>query len=594
MPPAPGPPARLDHPLRDFALRLAIVFGFIFAVGLLSGPSDQPQRATFADFLAAVERGDIEHAVLKTRDNSIRAAGTDGRVYAVGYPPPYAATLVDELQTANVDVDVKPRGPAWLERALPLLILVIVIGGAWLLLRRRSAGGGAGPLEGFRRAPAREAPADAPKTTFADVAGAEEAVQELREITTFLRSPSRFEAIGARIPKGVLLFGPPGTGKTLLARAVAGEAEVPFFSISGSDFVEMFVGVGAGRVRDLFSQAKQQAPAIVFIDEIDAVGRQRGAGIGGGNDEREQTLNQLLVEMDGFETTDRVIVIAATNRPDILDPALLRPGRFDRQISVDAPLRAGRRQVLDLHAKGKPLAREVDLDALAAGTAGLTGADLANIVNEAALLAARRERALITQTELEDGVMRHVAGPQRHSRVVSAAERRITAVHELGHAIVGHHLPHADPIHTISILPRGRSLGQTITLPTDDKALTSRAELGDRMAVALAGRAAEQIVFDQVTTSAAEDLEAVTATARAMVMRFGMGHGLGARVFGSDATQPFVGRAPLPASRLLTADRPRHRQRDRQARRAGLRGRHPDPRAPPGAASRHGGRATRA
>ena len=543
MPPAPGPPARVNSTLRDLVIRLAIVFAIFFAVGLLSGPSDQPHRATFADFLAAVERGDIEHAVLETRDNSIRAEGTDGRVYAVGYPPPYGAEIVDELRTAKVDVDVKPRGPAWLERAVPFLILVVVIGGAWLLFRRRSAGSGAGPLEGFRRAPAREAPADAPKTTFADVAGADEAVQELREITTFLRSPIRFEAIGARIPKGVLLFGPPGTGKTLLARAVAGEADVPFLSISGSDFVEMFVGVGAGRVRDLFSQAKQRAPAIVFVDEIDAVGRHRGAGIGGGNDEREQTLNQLLVEMDGFEATDRVIVVAATNRPDILDPALLRPGRFDRQISVDAPLRAGRRKILELHTEGKPLAREVDLDALAARTAGLTGADLANIVNEAALLAARRERPVITQTELEDGVLRHVAGPQRHSRVVSPAERHVTAVHELGHAIVGHHLPHADPVHTISILPRGQSLGHTITLPTEDKALTSRAELEERMAVALAGRAAEQIVFNQVTTSAAEDLEAVTATAKDMVMRFGMGRELGARVFGSDETQPFVGRA---------------------------------------------------
>jgi cell division protease FtsH len=542
MPPAPEPPARPNVTVRDFAIRLAIVVGVFFAVGLLSGPRDRPHRATFADFLSAVERGGIEHAVLETRDNSIRAEGSDGRVYAIGYPPPYAAEVIDELRMANVDVDVKPRGPAWLERALPIVVLAIVIGGAWLLFRRRSAGSGAGPLEGFRRAPAREAPADAPRTTFADVAGAEEAVQELREITTFLRSPSRFEAIGARIPKGVLLFGPPGTGKTLLARAVAGEADVPFFSISGSDFVEMFVGVGAGRVRDLFDKAKQRAPAIVFVDEIDAVGRHRGAGIGGGNDEREQTLNQLLVEMDGFEATDRVIVIAATNRPDILDPALLRPGRFDRQISVDAPLRAGRRKILELHTQGKPLAREVDLDGLAARTAGLTGADLANIANEAALLAARRGRPLITQTELDDGVLRHVAGPQRHSRVVSAAERRITAVHELGHAIVGHHLPHADPIHTISILPRGRSLGQTITLPTEDRALTSRAELEDRMAVALAGRAAEQIVFNQVSTSAAEDLETVTATARDMVMRFGMGRGLGARVFGSNATPPFVGR----------------------------------------------------
>ena len=557
MRPAPEPPVRTNVTVRDLVLRLAIVIGFCFAVGLLSGPSDRPHRATFADFLAAVERGDIEHAVLETRDNSIRAKGTDGRVYAVGYPPPYAAALVNELQTANVDVDVKPRGPAWLERALPFLILAVVIGGTWLLLRRRSGGSGAGALEGFRRAPAREAPADAPKTTFADVAGAEEAVQELREITTFLRSPSRFEAIGARIPKGVLLFGPPGTGKTLLARAVAGEADVPFFSISGSDFVEMFVGVGAGRVRDLFRQAKQRAPAIVFVDEIDAVGRHRGAGIGGGNDEREQTLNQLLVEMDGFEATDRVIVIAATNRPDILDPALLRPGRFDRQISVDAPLRAGRRKILELHTQGKPLARGVDLDALAGQTAGLTGADLANIVNEAALLTARRGGVLIAQPELEDGIMRLIACPQRGSRVGSAAERHITAVHELGHAIVGHHLPHADPIHSISILPRGRSLGRTISLTTEDRLLTSSAELEARMAVALAGRAAEQVVFGEITTSAADDLRAVTATAKDMVMRFGMSGELGARVFGRHDAQPFVGRAlsrPAEYSRQTAHD----------------------------------------
>ena len=549
MPPGPEPPAGTNRAGAQFALRIVIVVCFFVVVGTLTGPSDRPPRASFADFLVALEQGDIQHAVLKTRDNSVRAEGTDGRVYRTAYPPRYGGELVEQLRSAGVDFDVKGRGPVWLERTLPILVLVALLGGLWLMLRRRSAGGGAGPLEAFRRASARLAPADASKTTFADVAGAEEAVQELREITTFLRSPARFEAIGARIPKGVLLFGPPGTGKTLLARAVAGEADVPFLSISGSDFVEMFVGVGAGRVRDLFTRARQRAPAIVFVDEIDAVGRHRGAGIGGGNDEREQTLNQLLVEMDGFDATDRVIVIAATNRPDILDPALLRPGRFDRQIAVEAPLRAGRKRILELHAQGKPVARKVDLDALAARTVGLTGADLANIVNEAALLAARRGLTLIAQPELEDGIMRLIAGPQRHSRVVSAAERHITAVHELGHAIVGHHLPHADPIHMISILPRGRSLGHTITLPTEDRALTSRAELEDRMAVALAGRAAEKVVFNQVTTSAADDLETATATARAMVMRFGMSRDLGTRVFGRDETQPFVGRTvSRPAS----------------------------------------------
>jgi cell division protease FtsH len=542
---APGPerPAGTDGAVAQLIARLAIVLCFFLAVGVLSAHDDRPPRASFADFLVALEQGDIKHAVLETRHNSLQAEGTDGRAYTVGYPPPYGAELVEQMQSADVDFDVKGGGTAWLERALPTVILVVLLGGFWLMLRRRSLGRGAGPLEAFRRAPAREVAMDAPRTRFADVAGADEAVQELREITTFLRSPSRFEDIGARIPKGVLLFGPPGTGKTLLARAVAGEAGVPFLSISGSDFVEMFVGVGAGRVRDLFGQARQRAPAIVFVDEIDAVGRHRGAGIGGGNDEREQTLNQLLVEMDGFEATDRVIVIAATNRPDILDPALLRPGRFDRQIAVEAPLRAGRRKILELHTQGKPLARDVDLDALAARTAGLTGADLANIVNEAALLAARRGRPRIGQPELENGILRLVAGPQRRSRVVSAAERHITAVHELGHALVGHHLPHADPIHTISILPRGQSLGRTITLPTEDKALTSRAELEDRMTVALAGRAAEEVVFNQVTTSGARDLESVTATAKDMVMRFGMSRELGPRVFGHNALQPFVGRS---------------------------------------------------
>ena len=378
MPPGPQPSNGTSGTSAQFALRIAIVVCFFVVVGALSGPDERHPRASFGDFLVALEQGDIKHAVLKTRDNSLRAQDADGRIYLVGYPPRYGGELVEQLRSTGVDFNVKARGSAWLERALPILVLVALVGGAWLMLRRRSAGGG-GPLEAFHRAPAREVTTATPRTTFDDVAGAEGAVQELREITTFLRSPDRFQEIGARIPKGVLLFGPPGTGKTLLARAVAGEAGVPFLSISGSDFVEMFVGVGASRVRDLFSQARQRAPAIVFVDEIDAVGRHRGAGIGGGNDEREQTLNQLLVEMDGFEPDDRVIVIAATNRPDILDPALLRPGRFDRQIAVEAPLRAGRRKILELHTRGKPLAAAVDLDALAGQTAGLTGADLANV-----------------------------------------------------------------------------------------------------------------------------------------------------------------------------------------------------------------------
>jgi cell division protease FtsH len=383
---------------------------------------------------------------------------------------------------------------------------------------------------------------DAPKITFKDVAGAQEAVEELHEIKEFLENPKKFQALGARIPKGVLLFGPPGTGKTLLARAVAGEAGVPFFSISGSDFVEMFVGVGASRVRDLFEQAKQNSPCIIFMDEIDAVGRHRGAGLGGGHDEREQTLNQLLVEMDGFEAKDNIILIAATNRPDILDPALLRPGRFDRQIVVDRPDRAGRAEILKVHTKGKPIAKVIDLEALAGQTPGFTGADLANLVNEAALLAARKGKRVIEQAELEEGIMRVIAGPEKKSRLLSERERVVTAYHEMGHALVGHFLPNADPVHKISIVSRGQALGVTISMPSEDKFNSTKAELEDRMAMILGGRAAEEIVFNEITTGAANDLEKVTATAKAMTMRFGMSDKLGPRVLGHSHGAPFLGR----------------------------------------------------
>ena len=383
---------------------------------------------------------------------------------------------------------------------------------------------------------------DAPKITFRDVAGADEAVQELHEIKEFLENPKKFQSLGARIPKGVLLYGPPGTGKTLLARAVAGEAGVPFFSISGSDFVEMFVGVGASRVRDLFEQAKQNSPCIIFMDEIDAVGRHRGAGMGGGHDEREQTLNQLLVEMDGFEMKDNIILIAATNRPDILDPALLRPGRFDRQIVVDRPDRKGRRKILEVHTRGKPLASELDLDVLAGQTPGFTGADLANLINESALLTARKGNREITMVELEEGIMRVIAGPEKKTRVMSEKERLITAYHEMGHAIVGHVLENTDPVHKVSIISRGQALGYTISLPSEDKFLTTRAELADTMAMTLGGRAAEEIVFSEITTGASNDLEKVTETAKQMVMRFGMSERLGPRVFGHNRGQPFLGR----------------------------------------------------
>ena len=394
----------------------------------------------------------------------------------------------------------------------------------------------------FGKSRAKRLSADSPKISFRDVAGVDEAVEELHEIKEFLENPKKFQALGARIPTGVLLYGPPGTGKTLLARAVAGEAGVPFFSISGSDFVEMFVGVGASRVRDLFEQAKQNTPCIIFMDEIDAVGRHRGAGLGGGHDEREQTLNQLLVEMDGFEAKDNIIMIAATNRPDILDPALLRPGRFDRQIAVDRPDRKGRAKILDVHTRGKPLAKGINIDALAGQTPGFTGADLSNLINEAALLAARTGKREITQIELEEGILRVIAGPEKKTRVMSERERVITAYHEMGHAIVGHYLEFADPVHKISVISRGRALGYTISMPTEDRFLTTRSELLDTMAMTLGGRAAEEVVFGEITTGASNDLEKVTATAKQMVMRFGMSEKLGPRVYGHDHGQPFLGR----------------------------------------------------
>jgi cell division protease FtsH len=429
--------------------------------------------------------------------------------------------------------------PWWsiLSSLLPFVLLF----GFWIFLMNQVQGGGSKVMS-FGKSRAKRMTPDAPKIGFKDVAGVDEAVEELQEIKEFLENPKKFQALGARIPKGVLLYGPPGTGKTLLARAVAGEAGVPFFSISGSDFVEMFVGVGASRVRDLFEQAKQASPCIVFMDEIDAVGRHRGAGLGGGHDEREQTLNQLLVEMDGFEMKDNIILIAATNRPDILDPALLRPGRFDRQIVVDRPDRVGRRKILEVHTKGKPLAPEIDLDTLASGTPGFTGADLSNLVNEAALLAARRGKKIIEQDELEEGIMRVVAGPEKKARLLSEHERKITAYHEMGHALVGHYLEHTDPVHKITIVSRGQALGLTISLPTEDKYLTTRSALMHQMAMTLGGRAAEEIVFHEVTTGAANDLEKITSMAKQMIMRFGMSEKLGPRVLGRGHDQPFLGR----------------------------------------------------
>ncbi|NJP50507.1 ATP-dependent zinc metalloprotease FtsH [Streptomyces sp. SBST2-5] len=420
---------------------------------------------------------------------------------------------------------------------LPFVLIVIV----FLFLMNQMQGGGSRVMN-FGKSKAKLITKDTPKTTFADVAGSDEAVEELQEIKEFLQEPAKFQAVGAKIPKGVLLYGPPGTGKTLLARAVAGEAGVPFYSISGSDFVEMFVGVGASRVRDLFEQAKANAPAIVFVDEIDAVGRHRGAGLGGGHDEREQTLNQLLVEMDGFDVKGGVILIAATNRPDILDPALLRPGRFDRQIAVDRPDMQGRLEILKVHQKGKPVAPDVDLSAVARRTPGMTGADLANVLNEAALLTARSDKKLIDNKVLDEAIDRVVAGPQKRSRIMSDKEKKITAYHEGGHALVAAASPNSDPVHKITILSRGRALGYTMVLPDEDKYSTTRNEMLDQLAYMLGGRAAEELVFHDPTTGAANDIEKATNLARAMVTQYGMTERLGAIKFGGDNSEPFLGR----------------------------------------------------
>jgi cell division protease FtsH len=524
-----------------FPILIVVVLAF-FAQRLIS-PGDSTETPDYNTFIQRVETGQIESVTWNTKDNTLNVTQTDGTKYDESYPDSDSAQaeLLNNLQQHNVKTEIKGKGGSSLLSLLTYILPFLLFFAFWIFLMNQMQGGGSRVMS-FGKSRAKRMSVDAPKITFRDVAGADEAVQELHEIKEFLENPKKFQSLGARIPKGVLLYGPPGTGKTLLARAVAGEAGVPFFSISGSDFVEMFVGVGASRVRDLFEQAKQNSPCIIFMDEIDAVGRHRGAGMGGGHDEREQTLNQLLVEMDGFEMKDNIILIAATNRPDILDPALLRPGRFDRQIVVDRPDRKGRKQILEVHTRGKPLSQDIDLDALAGQTPGFTGADLANLINEAALLTARSNKREITMTELEEGIMRVIAGPEKKSRVMSEKERLVTAYHELGHAIVGHLLPNSDPVHKVSIISRGQALGYTISLPTEDKFLTTRAELSDTMAMTLGGRAAEEIVFGEITTGASNDLEKVTETAKQMVMRFGMSERLGPRVFGHDRSQPFLGR----------------------------------------------------
>jgi cell division protease FtsH len=495
------------------------------------GYSDLLDKIDSAQVQDAVIQGTELHGHLKGQKDEFHTTIAAGNV----------DSLTKELRSNKVTFSIKEPQSNLL---LPILFNVgpfVLIGAIWFFMLRQMQSGGNKALS-FGKSRARLLSMQQKKVTFKDVAGVDEAKEELKEIIEYLREPQKFQKLGGRIPKGVLLVGPPGTGKTLLARAVAGEANVPFFSISGSDFVEMFVGVGASRVRDLFEQGKKNAPCIVFIDEIDAVGRHRGAGLGGGHDEREQTLNQLLVEMDGFEMKDNIILIAATNRPDILDPALLRPGRFDRQIVVDRPDRKGRAKILEVHTRGKPLGKEIRVDDLAGQTPGFTGADLSNLVNEAALLSARNGKREITQVELEEGIMRVIAGPEKKTRVMSDKERLITAYHEMGHAIVGHYLEHSDPVHKISVISRGQALGYTISMPQEDKFLTTKAELTDNLAMTLGGRAAEEIVFGEITTGASNDLEKVTATAKQMVMRFGMSEKLGPRVFGHDHGQPFLGR----------------------------------------------------
>ncbi|MXY76536.1 MAG: ATP-dependent zinc metalloprotease FtsH [Acidimicrobiia bacterium] len=498
-------------------------------------------------FEQLVEDGAVAEATILERSNAIEGMLAPGVLvpdvpadFRVLYPAEYEGALTELLLSNDVKVIIDPEPPGFWGLIVGFLPWLLIFGFMIFVIMQMQSGGSR--IMQFGKAKAKQVTKDQPKVTFEDVAGLKEAIEELGEIKDFLESPQKFRAMGAKIPKGVLLYGPPGTGKTLLARAVAGEAGVPFFSISGSDFVEMFVGVGASRVRDLFEKAKSSAPAIIFIDEIDAVGRHRGAGLGGGHDEREQTLNQLLVELDGFDVASGVIVIAATNRPDILDPALLRPGRFDRQVVVDRPDLRGRRSILDVHAKGKPISEDVDMEAIARQTPGFTGADLANLINEAALLAARRDKELVEPGELEEAIDRVIAGPERKSRVMSDHEKRVTAYHEGGHALVGFALPNADPIHKVTIIPRGRAGGYTLALPTEDRNYMRRSELTDQLAMLMGGRAAEELIFVDPTTGASNDIEKATEQARRMVMEYGMSDELGPMKYGKNNAEVFLGR----------------------------------------------------
>jgi cell division protease FtsH len=534
----------VNRTTRTILVYLAVIFIVVMGFQLVFSQATQPTELSLAEFenrLAAEEVDD--GAVMRDKSNELVGTITSGGEttdFILRYPGDYAETLTNSLRDADVEFTVDGEKTTLFEYLLSFLPYLLIFG-LFIFFIMQMQGGGSRVMQ-FGKSKAKQVSKDAPKVLFSDVAGADEAVEELEEIKEFLAHPQKFRAMGAKIPKGVLLYGPPGTGKTLLARAVAGEAGVPFFAISGSDFVEMFVGVGASRVRDLFDQAKQNAPAIVFIDEIDAVGRHRGAGLGGGHDEREQTLNQLLVELDGFDVKVGVIVIASTNRPDILDPALLRPGRFDRQIVVDRPDLVGREAILNVHAKGKPLADEIDLGVLARQTPGFTGADLANLINEAAILAARKGDDVITMPVLEESIERVIAGPERRSRVMSETEKKITAYHEGGHALVGYALPNADPIHKVTIIPRGRAGGYTMALPLEDKYYVRRSEMIDQLAMLLGGRTAEELIFIDPTTGASNDIEKATSIARKMVMEYGMSDKLGPLRYGTPEGEVFLGR----------------------------------------------------
>ncbi len=534
----------MNKVMKNLSIYLLIVLVTIALIKYTSPENPAVEEWRYDQFYQALNQGQIKQVTIQPDDGTtlIKGEKLNGTQFQVRGTVPGTEKLEDILLEKQISYTVvPPPEPGWwtglLTTLLPILIFVLL----FFFLMQQTQGGG-NRVMSFGKSRARLHTDDKKKVTFNDVAGADEVKEELQEIVEFLKNPKKFNELGARIPKGVLLFGPPGTGKTLLARAVAGEAGVPFFSISGSDFVEMFVGVGASRVRDLFDQAKKNAPCIVFVDEIDAVGRQRGAGLGGGHDEREQTLNQLLVEMDGFEANEGIIIIAATYRPDILDPALLRPGRFDREVVVDIPDVNGRKDILKVHARGKPLAADVDIDVLARRTPGFTGADLANLMNEAALLAARRNKKEIGQAELEDSIERVIAGPEKKSRVISEEEKRLVSYHEAGHAVVGYLLPHTDPVHKVSIIPRGRAGGYTLLLPKEDRRFMTKSQLMDQVTMLLGGRVAEALVLKEISTGAQNDLERSTELVRKMVMEYGMSDELGPMTLGHKQETVFLGR----------------------------------------------------